>query len=92
MPIKLSYPSTPPWAFMLNPKPTVKKVKLDIAITKIVLSNITLFYFILMEPVSFIMKPTWDNMIMTTQMTTQTVSRISERTSMRLIMISLANS
>lgn len=77
--MKLSYPKIPPAALTLNPNPTVKKVSELIAITRIVLIKITLFYFILMVPVSFIRKPTWAMIIMIPQITTQTVSRISAR-------------
>ena len=56
--MKLSWPKMPPYAFILNPNPTIKKVSEDIAMTRIVFSRITEFYFILIEPVSFIMMPT----------------------------------
>jgi len=79
MPMKLSCPSTPPDALILKPNPTMKNVRDDMAMTSIVFKRMTLFCFILMEPVSFIMKPTYARITMTTQMTTHTVSKISLR-------------
>ena len=75
--MKLSCPRTPPYALMLKPNPTTKNVKLEIAMTSIVLSKITELCFILIDPVSFIMKPTYDKTHITPQITTQTVSRMS---------------
>lgn len=91
MPIKLSCPRTPPSALMLNPNPTTKNVKDEMAITRIVLSKITLFYFILIEPVSFIMNPTWAKITITTTMTTHTVSRMSVSTFIRFVMLTDAS-
>jgi hypothetical protein len=71
----------PPFAFILNPKPTTKYVMLETLSTKRVFKRITVFLIILMEPTSFIMKPTYANITMTVQMTIQTVSRIESRLS-----------
>ena len=91
MPIKLSCPSTPPSALILKPNPTTKNVKDDMAITRIVFNKITLFYFILIEPVSFIMNPTWAKMTITTTMTTHTVSRMSVSTLIRFVILTDAS-
>ena len=74
--MKFSYPRMPPFALVLNPNPTRKKVNEEVASTKIVLSKITLFPYILMEPVSFIMNPTYARIMVTDTNTVQTVSKI----------------
>lgn len=77
MPINLSYPRRPPRALTLNPNPTIKNVKVEVAITKMDFKRITLLYFILIDPVSFITNPIYAINIVTTHITTHTVSVIS---------------
>ena len=55
--MKFSYPMRPPDALLQRPKPTIKKVSEDMATTSIVFNKMTLLFFILIDPVSFIKKP-----------------------------------
>jgi len=56
-------------------------VRPDVPITKMVLRRIAVFLSILMDPVSFIKKPTWERITMIVQISSQTLSRIVSKSS-----------
>lgn len=72
---------SPPSALTQKPKPTMKKVSEETAMTRLVFNKITLLFFILIEPVSFIMKPAYARIIIIMTTTTHTVSSISDKSS-----------